>query len=131
MMQTMDWSYPLRAACERHPRRVALRHRGREVTFGALEDRVAALARGLGDRGVAGRTVAWMLPNAPVAIELSMALARIGAVAVPLNDRLNAEELAFIAQDSGAGLLVTTPGREGLPLGIEVVEVETLAAGAG
>ena len=37
---------------------------------------------------------------------LTLAVSRCGAVAVPLNHHLSAEELRFIAQDSGAGVLV-------------------------
>jgi acyl-CoA synthetase (AMP-forming)/AMP-acid ligase II len=97
----MDWSYPLRAACERNPRREALRHRGRSLSFAELERGIADLAAGMAARGLAGETVAWVLPNAPEAIMVTMALARIGAVAVPLNDRLTEEERAFIRDDAG------------------------------
>jgi acyl-CoA synthetase (AMP-forming)/AMP-acid ligase II len=102
----MDWSFPLRAACERHPRRAAVRHRGRSLTFGELEAEVVDLAAGLAGRGLAGATVAWLLPNAPEALVVSMALARIGAVAVPLNDRLTDAELAFIRDDAGVELTI-------------------------
>ncbi len=102
----MDWSYPLRAACERTPHAVAVRCRGEELTFAELEDRIAALARGLDARGAAGRTVAWVLPNIPEAIELSMALARIGAVSVPVNARLGDDERAYLLGDAGAWMLV-------------------------
>jgi len=102
----MDWSYPLRAACERNPRRVALRFRDSALTFAELESRVAALASGLSRAGMAGQTVAWMLGNTPEAIELSMALARVGAVSVPLNGRLTVEELAFILGDARPQALV-------------------------
>jgi fatty-acyl-CoA synthase len=106
----MDWSYPLRAACERNPRREALRHRGRSLTFAELEAGVSDLAAGLDARGLAGETVAWVLPNAPEAIMITMALARIGAVAVPLNNRLTAEERAFIRQDAGVVATIDAEG---------------------
>jgi fatty-acyl-CoA synthase len=105
----MDWSYPLLAACERNPQRPAVRYRGAELSFAELEQRTAALAAGLQRAGAAGATVAWMLPNAPEAIELPMALARIGAVSVPLNPRLQRDEIEFILKDSGADRLVVDP----------------------
>ncbi len=105
----MDWSYPLRAACERNPRRVALRYRGESVTFAQLESRIAATADGLTGVVAAGSTVAWMLANTPEAVEVSMALARVGAVSVPLNSRLTADELLFIVEDSQATMLLTDP----------------------
>jgi acyl-CoA synthetase (AMP-forming)/AMP-acid ligase II len=105
----MDWSYPLLAACERNPRRPAVRHRGTELSFAELELRIAALTVGLERAGAGGTTVAWLLPNAPEAIELSMALARIGAVSVPLNPRLQLDELDYMLDDSGARWLVVDP----------------------
>lgn len=76
------------------------------MTFAQLELRVSALAGGLAAAGLCGRTVAWSLGNVPEALELSMALARIGAVSVPVNTRLTHEESAWILADAGAELLV-------------------------
>ncbi len=106
----MDWSYPLRAACERDPRRTALRHRGERMSFAALEDRIAALAGGLAEAGVAGATVAWTLGNEPDALALSMALARTGSVSVPVNGRLTRDEVEYVLRDSGAVAHVTADG---------------------
>jgi acyl-CoA synthetase (AMP-forming)/AMP-acid ligase II len=86
-----------------------VRHRGTELTFSELERRIAALAGGLRRVGASGHTVAWMLANAPEAVEVSMALARIGAVSVPLNSRLELEEIDFILLDSGADRLIVDP----------------------
>jgi fatty-acyl-CoA synthase len=105
----MDWSYPLLAACEHNPQRVAVRYRGAELSFAELERRVAALTAGLRQAGAAGQTVAWMLPNVPEAIELSMALARIGAVSVPLNPRLRIDEIDYMLGDSNVQRLVIDP----------------------
>lgn len=106
----MDWSFPLRAACERNPQLIAVRHRGKVLTYGALERRIATLQGGLETAGAAGRRVAWMLANTPEALEVSMALARIGAISVPLNPRLSLAELDFILTDSGTELLIVDPG---------------------
>jgi fatty-acyl-CoA synthase len=105
----MDWSFPLLAACERDPGRAAVRYRGTELTFAELESRISALAAGLARTGAAGRRVAWMLANTPEAIELTMALARVGAVSVPLNWRLQDDEIDFILGDSGADRLIVDP----------------------
>jgi acyl-CoA synthetase (AMP-forming)/AMP-acid ligase II len=110
----MDWSYPLRAACERNPRREALRHCGRSLTFAELEAGIGDLAAGMDARGLAGATVAWVLPNAPDAVMVTMALARIGAVAVPLNDRLTAAERAFIRDDAGVTHTIDAATLDGL-----------------
>ena len=105
----MDWSYPLRAACERHPRLPALRYRDQTLTFAELEERVAALAAGLMRSGMGGRTVAWMLANTPEAIELATALARAGVVSVPLNPRLAGAEVDFILRDCDATAVLADP----------------------
>ncbi|CAB4877893.1 unannotated protein [freshwater metagenome] len=105
----MDWSYPLLAACERHPRRTAIRHRGSALTFGELEERITRTASALHAVGAGGRAVGWLLPTAPAAIEISMGLARAGALAVPLNPRLNAAEIAFICSDSKVEVLIVGP----------------------
>ena len=106
---TVDWSYPLLAACERHPRRVAVRHRGHAWTYAELEDRTANAAAVLRDRGLDGRAVGWLLPTAPEALVVSMALARTGAVSVPLNPRLTTDELAYMVTDAGVHALITSP----------------------
>lgn len=127
----MDWSYPLRAASERHASAVALRFRGTDLTFGDLDARVDALARGLAGAGLSGAPVAWMLPNVPEAVEVPLAIARAGAVGVPVNLRLTEDEKAFILGDSRARALVVTVGaaeeaaalRERVPSLATVVEV--------
>lgn len=123
----MDWSYPLRAACERNPRLPALRYRGATTTFAELEERVSELAAGLADQGAAGATVAWILGNVPEAVALPMALARIGATSVPVNGRLTPDEIAFIVRDAGAGLLVSDDVAPPVP-GIRALRLADLAA---
>ena len=53
-----------------------------------------------------GERVAILLMNSPEFIELFFALGKVGAVVVPLNWRLVADELEFILKDSGATNLV-------------------------
>ncbi|GAA4994914.1 fatty-acid--CoA ligase FadD5 [Yinghuangia aomiensis] len=97
---------------ERHafqtPDRPALRFRGTTTTWSGLRNRVAALADAFARRGVApGDRVAVLMHNRPEFVEAMLAANRLGAIAVPLNFRLSPEEMAFILDDSGAGLLVT------------------------
>jgi len=68
------------------------------------------LLRGGGIR--AGDRVGWIGLNHPGMLACLLACERIGAVLVPLNWRLAAEELQWIAQDAGIALL-----REGPPSG--------------
>jgi O-succinylbenzoate-CoA ligase len=80
---------------------------GRRFTFPELNarcNRTAELMRGLGVRK--GDRVALLLLNGVEYVECFFALAKIGAITVPLNWRLLAHELAFILKDSGASVLV-------------------------
>ncbi|MEI7769809.1 MAG: AMP-binding protein [Chloroflexales bacterium] len=76
---------------------------GDAITYGELYDRVSRAAGWLTRTGVRqGDRVACLALNSKAYTEFFFALAWIGAVAVPLNIRLNPKELAFIIQDSGA-----------------------------
>jgi fatty-acyl-CoA synthase len=76
------------------PRAVALRFEGRELTHAQLAQRVQSLASLLWHEwGVRpGERVAWLGLNHPDQIVLLFALARIGAMLLPLNFRLAAAE---------------------------------------
>jgi O-succinylbenzoate-CoA ligase len=81
--------------------------RGRRFRFAELEARASRVANALRARGVAaGDRVALLLMNGVEYLETYFALAKLGAVMVPLNWRLVPDELAFILRDSGATLLV-------------------------
>ncbi|MBS0394240.1 MAG: AMP-binding protein [Proteobacteria bacterium] len=82
---------------------------GDSVTWSSLADRVASIAGWLARAGIGcGERVACLTPNSKSAVEFYLALARCGAVAVPLNLRLSAQELRFILADSGARALFAT-----------------------
>ncbi|MHA6804472.1 acyl-CoA synthetase [Salinifilum ghardaiensis] len=99
-------SWPVRRA-RSTPNAVATVHEGRTQTYAELRDRVHALARGLRARGLArGERIAYLGPNRPAFLETLFAAGALGAVFVPLNTRLAAEELAFVLDDAGARLLV-------------------------
>ncbi len=106
---TLNYSYPLYCSCLRNGDRVALVGRAEEVTYAELERRIAGLGAGLRSLGLAGKAVAALTGNEPEAVELYMALARAGAVAVPLNTRLAAPELRFALEDSEAVAIVADP----------------------
>ncbi len=79
----------------------------RRFTFRALDERCNRIANALLDAGIAkGDRVAILLMNGVEFCETFFAVARIGAICVPLNWRLTAEELAFVLRDCGASLLV-------------------------
>ncbi|TQM02983.1 long-chain-fatty-acid--CoA ligase [Pseudonocardia kunmingensis] len=76
-------------------------------TYGELDDRVTRLGHALVDRGVtAGDRVAVLGLNSIEVVESWLAVLRIGAIAVPVNFRLVADEIAYVLDDSGAVAVV-------------------------
>jgi len=80
---------------------------GEETTYGALRSAVNRLANGLREAGVAkGTHVAVMLPNVAAMPTTWLALARLGAVMVPVNIAYTPRELEYVVTDSDASYLV-------------------------
>ena len=80
----------------------------RRWTFRAFRDDVDRAARGLLALGVQpGEHVAMWLPNAPEWLHVFYALARIGAVAVPLNTRFRTVDLEYVLRQSDTATLIT------------------------
>lgn len=80
------------------------------VTFAELERNVRALAGGLAELGISrGDRVAVWLPNVPAWVELELALARLGAIAVAINTRYRRHEVEDIVGRSRARVLVLQP----------------------
>jgi fatty-acyl-CoA synthase len=80
--------------------RPALRDEARGLDYAALDDRCARAAGWLAAQRVArGERVALLLGNRTAYLELLLAAARLGAIAVPLNARLAAPELAELLDD--------------------------------
>ena len=76
--------------------------------FNRISERVAA---GLAERGVAkGTRVAVLARNSHAFVAMRFALARLGAVLVPINFMLKAEEVAYILRHAGATVLATDSG---------------------
>ena len=79
----------------------------RRIDFRELNARCNRVAHALRGAGVKpGDRVALLLMNGAEFIESFFAVAKIGAVNVPLNWRLVADELEFILKDSGATVLL-------------------------
>ena len=92
------------------PDRVFARIGGRELTFGALEARSATLAAWLRANGVdAGDRVALMLRNSETALALMLAIARAGAVWVPVNTQALGDNLAYVLSHAGPRVIVAEP----------------------
>ena len=91
------------------PDKIAITAGGSDTTWLRLANRIArAAARLQGEWGVeAGDRVAYLGFNRAEELVLLFALARLGAVFVPLNHRLAAGELAAIVAHAGARWLIT------------------------
>jgi acyl-coenzyme A synthetase/AMP-(fatty) acid ligase len=77
------------------------------LTYGQLLAKVNRLANGLAQRGVRrGTHVAVMLPNIEEFPVTWLAIARLGAVMIPINVSYTARELAYVLEDGDAEFLV-------------------------
>lgn len=87
------------------------------LSYAALGEQAAAIARGLVRHGLAvGDRVLLVLPNGPEVVALRFAFARVGVVAVPVNPQLRSEELAEIIRQAEPVGLVTAETYRGLDL---------------
>ncbi|MFZ5507487.1 MAG: class I adenylate-forming enzyme family protein [Pseudomonadota bacterium] len=81
----------------------AVLFQSRSWTYHLMSEAVETLAAALVERGIrAGDPVAHVAPNSDVAVLLFLALARVGAVFVPLNPALTDDELHYQLQHSQA-----------------------------
>ncbi|TVP74664.1 MAG: long-chain fatty acid--CoA ligase [Gemmatimonadales bacterium] len=115
----------LDAAALEHPDRTYLLHADptrdgarrvgiREVSFGTMARESRALAGAMAHLGIeAGDRVALVLPGRPEFVTALFALARLGAVAVPLNPRISPGELRYMLRHSEATALVTVERFQG------------------
>src|SRR6201996_4930080 len=91
----------------RTPDRVALRYGGADISYAAFDDRIRKVAGWLASRGIgADDVVAALMKNSAAFLELVFAASHIGAVFLPINYRLSADEVGYIVGNSGAKLLV-------------------------
>jgi fatty-acyl-CoA synthase len=101
----------LRRSAKRFPDKTAIECGSTRWSFAAFDDITDRLAAGLARMGVAkGARVAVLARNSHGFAALRFALARLGAVLVPINFMLKAEEVAYILRHAGAGLLATDSG---------------------
>src|SRR5258708_18050190 len=95
----------------RLPERPAVSDERHVWTYRELAERVARLAGGLRARGLQpGDRVLLSLENCAEFFELLLGCWASGLCAVPTNARLHPREVEYIADNSGARLLVATPG---------------------
>ena len=99
----MSHGEQLARAARAHPDRIAFQFEGTARSYAETDERVSRLARALAARGIGrGDRVAVFMRNRLEVVESYFAACRLGAIAVPVNFRLVAEEVAYVLDDSGA-----------------------------
>jgi fatty-acyl-CoA synthase len=98
----------IRASAQRHADRKAIVFPDRRVTYAALDQAARRWARALIALGVEpGQHVGLLMPTCVEFIEAFCGIAMAGAVAVPINARYQAHELAYVARDADLVALIT------------------------
>ncbi|WP_263247999.1 acyl-CoA synthetase [Saccharopolyspora rosea] len=126
--------YPGVHAAERpdHPA-VIVAGSGTRLTYRGLDDRSLRLANALRAAGLGeGDVVALLTDNDPRAFEVYWAAARSGMYVCAVNNHLQASEISYIVEDSGAGALVVSAALADLARGVaDEVAVGTRLAFGG
>ncbi len=113
---------------EQTPEAPAFMHGETAISFAELHERALRTAQGLSDLGVGlGDRVALWLPNMPAYPILYFACTRLGAIAVAVNTRYRAVEVADIVGRSGAKVLACAPGFRSIDFLSILAEIEPAA----
>lgn len=101
----------LRRSAARSPHKLAIACGDVRWTYREFDALCHRLAAGLAQRGITkGDRVAILARNSHAFAAMRFALARLGAVLVPINFMLQADEVAWILRHAGARLLATDTG---------------------
>jgi acyl-CoA synthetase (AMP-forming)/AMP-acid ligase II len=79
----------------------------RAITFTEVDRRSTRLANRMSAVCPPGARVAVLAKNRAELVEIDFAIAKLGAIRVPVNTRLTDDEIGYVLADSGASLLVT------------------------
>src|ERR1700723_2542902 len=102
----------------RYPAKTAVISEGRQLTWGAVDERANRLATYLQSAGLTkGDRVAVCVRNTAEWPEITYGLAKAGLGLVPLNIRLTATEMSFIAEDSGCQAAILHPDQADVTAG--------------
>jgi carnitine-CoA ligase len=124
-----DLSTLIATAAARHPDRTAWRFPEAEYTFADIDRLTAGYAQALRFTGVRpGDRVALMLRNQPEFPLLWLALARLGAAAVPVNVRYGPVDAGHVLRETRPVLVVAAPEFTDLLSGLTTVPVRPIDA---
>ena len=100
-----DW---LDDCAERYRERPMVLTDDRELSYADVATQSRRLADGLAALGVQpGDRVAMIMANYPEFVTIKFAIARTGAIAVPLNYLYRSDELRFVLADAGCRVVIT------------------------
>jgi fatty-acyl-CoA synthase len=134
LARRQNWVNQLERHALMQPGATALRHLGRTTTWADLRRRVSALADALSRRGVGfGDRVMILMLNRPEFVESVLAANMIGAIAVPLNFRLTAAEIAFLVEDCEGQVMITEAVLAPVATGVRNVQplLDTIVVAGG
>ncbi|MCW8061226.1 amino acid adenylation domain-containing protein, partial [Agrobacterium tumefaciens] len=114
------------AQAERTPDDVAIRHGGEHLTYRELEERANRLARHLQEHGARPDTIIGLcLERSADMIVGLLAILKTGAAYLPLDPRLPQERIAYMVEDAGAAVVVSSARHAGLlPGNIKRVDID-------
>jgi benzoate-CoA ligase family protein len=94
--------------------RTAIEFRNNQITYQQLRDQVNFWTSQILDRGVTeGDRVALLLYDSPEFVACFLAAVSVGAICVPINTFLPADDIDFILADSGARLMIAESELQG------------------
>ncbi|HEU4558056.1 MAG TPA: amino acid adenylation domain-containing protein [Longimicrobium sp.] len=114
------------AQVARTPNAVALTFGGRSMTYSELDAESNALARHLRTRGVGAETpVAVFVERSPEMVIALYGVVKAGGYYVPVDPEYPADRIAYMLEDSGARLVLTSSGMIGdLPGDVEALALD-------
>lgn len=111
-------SIALHENAKNYPNKKALVSGDQSVTFQELEERVNKIACWLTEHGIQqGDRIAISCPNLPYFPMLYYSILKVGAIVVPLNILLSADEIEYHLNDCGAKAYFCFEGSKDLPIG--------------
>ncbi len=97
----------IRFHAQRTPDKTALAYRDQRISYAELLRRIERLGGWLVRQDVGpGDVVAVLMKNSAAFLEIAFATSHVGAVLLPVNYRLSAEEASYIVRDAGTRLLL-------------------------
>lgn len=113
-----------------HAQRTAYVADGLRVTHAEYAERVRRLAAGLAAAGVnTGDRIAIVAHNSALYLDLFGAAARLGAMVVPVNWRLAADEVAYVLADTAPRVVLAAPDLQAPLANADLSGVQTFSTG--